>query len=378
MPRAFSTMGIAGSLACALLVLHLPLLSCGEEQGETDRQEANAAPAAHPDGAAGDVQAIGSSDEFKRIVETSGDRLLLFDFHADWCRPCKILAPVLKEVARENADKATVYSIDIDKHRSIAAQFGVSSIPFVAFVRNGQGVHAMVGVQPKAAYVRSINRFAASEQTSADDAPDGEIVGEKRTIRISTAASPGRIYVHRGETVSLILEATTFPYSIHIPRYGVSQKGIIGEELAVTFKAEEIGVFPIFCNGKCPTGDGERYGQIVVMQYEASGDANFTELSAENAKELLEGSNPLVLDVRTPNEFYDGHLEDAMLIPLHQLERRLAEINDYKERDILVYCRNGNRSTVAAQILIRHGFRKLYNLRPGTRGWEQQGYPIVK
>ena len=91
---------------------------------------------------------------------------------------------------------------------------------------------------------------------------------------------------------------------------------------------------------------------------------------------LIAERDPIILDVRTPNEFYSGHIENAMLIPLHQLEARLAEIAGYKDRDILAYCRSGNRSTVAAEILIRNGFGKLYNLRPGLRGWRANGYMV--
>lgn len=339
--------------------------SSGKETGETALQPNE-----------GRVVEIGSVADFERLIDASNDRLLMFDFHAAWCRPCKIVAPILEEVARENAEKVSVYSIDIDKHRTIARQFGVSSIPFVAFVRGGKGLHAMVGVQQKGAYVRAINRFSKTEQAGDSDAPDGEISEGTRVISISTVASPGKIYVYRGETVELLLEAAPHPYSIHIPEYGISEKGVPGEGLTVAFKAEEIGVYPIFCNGQCPTGDGERYGQIVVMQFEASGDAAFTELTAAEAFELIAESDPIILDVRTPNEFYSGHIENALLIPLHQLEVRLGELSQHRDREILAYCRSGNRSTVAAEILIRNGFKKLYNLRPGIRGWRADGYAL--
>ena len=72
----------------------------------------------------------------------------------------------------------------------------------------------------------------------------------------------------------------------------------------------------------------------------------------------------LILDVRTPQEYYNGHLEGAKLIPLQQLLERLSEIQDYWDREILVYCRSGNRSTVAGELLIQKGFKKIYNLRP--------------
>jgi rhodanese-related sulfurtransferase len=82
--------------------------------------------------------------------------------------------------------------------------------------------------------------------------------------------------------------------------------------------------------------------------------------------------------VRTPNEYYRGHIEDSRLIPLQQLEMRLSEIEQFKVKEILLYCRSGNRSTVAAEILNRNGFKKLYNLKHGIIDWEKRGYKVVK
>jgi rhodanese-related sulfurtransferase len=63
---------------------------------------------------------------------------------------------------------------------------------------------------------------------------------------------------------------------------------------------------------------------------------------------------------------------------LHQLEQRLSEIAAYKNKDILVYCRSGNRSTVASEILISNGFKKPYNLHKGIIGWKNEGKTVVK
>jgi rhodanese-related sulfurtransferase len=91
---------------------------------------------------------------------------------------------------------------------------------------------------------------------------------------------------------------------------------------------------------------------------------------------LIETSQPLILDVRTPNEYYSGHIAGATLIPLQQLSQRLSEIRQYKDKEILIYCRSGNRSTVASEILMENGFKKLYNLRTGILGWQKEGYKI--
>ena len=324
------------------------------------------------------VHIIKNIDELNTILESSGDKLLLFDLYADWCAPCKILSPMLEEIAKENKDKVTVYKINIDKNPGIASALNVTGIPFVILVKNKQVVNAFTGVQPRDTYVRAINMHSQKDIEKTSFTPDGTIINGIREIRLSTATSPNKIYVYRGETVKLIIEKVEFPYSIHIPEYKISKDGIVGKDLSVTFKAKEIGVFPIFCNGKCPTGDGASYGQIVVMQYESKGDAKFTELTVKDAEKLIKNSKPLILDVRTPNEFYKGHLPNAKLIPLQQLEQRLSEIEDYKNKAILVYCRSGNRSTVASEILISKGFKKLHNLRKGIIGWKKEGKAVVK
>jgi thioredoxin len=324
------------------------------------------------------VKPIETPDHFKRLIESSADRLLVIDLYADWCLPCKVLSPMLEEIAQDNKDKASFYKMDIDKNTGVARALGVSGIPYVVFIKNETLVHSLMGLHPKGTYVRAINSFAQEDSRQTSDLPDGEIIEGVRIIKLSTATKPDNIYVFRGETVKLIIEKIDYPYSIHIPEYQVSKEAIPGEDLTVTFKAKTIGVFPIFCNGNCPTGDGTRYGQIVVMQYKAQGDTEYLELNAKQAKELIEKSSPLILDVRTPNEYYRGNIEDSRLIPLQQLEMRLSEIEQYKGKEILLYCRSGNRSTVAAEILNRNGFKKLYNLKHGIIDWKKSGYKVLK
>ena len=322
------------------------------------------------------IIALDNKEQFHKIWEKSEEHLLMFEFYADWCSPCKELAPVLEKIARENIDKVTVYKINTDRNSELAYSFRVSGIPQVVFVKNKENVFSLTGVYPQNMYLRIIEQFAETTETKSDT-PDGELVNGTRVIRISTSSRIDNIYVYRGETVKLIIEKVDFPYSIHIPEYGISKEGVIGQNLDVTFKAKDVGVFPIFCNGQCPSGDGAVYGRIVVMLYEASNDAQYKEIDAKQAIDLIKKSNPLILDVRTPNEYYSGHIENAILIPLQQLSGRLFEIENYKHKGVLLYCRSGNRSTVAAEILVKNGFKKLYNLRHGIKEWKAGDYKIV-
>ncbi len=84
----------------------------------------------------------------------------MIDFYADWCGPCRQLAPRLEKIATENGGKVTIYKLDIDKHKKIAAQYGVRSIPFVVFFKNKKIVRQMKGLRQTNAYLKIINQFS--------------------------------------------------------------------------------------------------------------------------------------------------------------------------------------------------------------------------
>ena len=78
------------------------------------------------------------------------DKPVLLDFYADWCDPCKMLAPVLHEIAEENADTLKVGKINVDEQMELAMRFQVSSIPMLVVFKNGKAVAKSVGYRPKA------------------------------------------------------------------------------------------------------------------------------------------------------------------------------------------------------------------------------------
>jgi thioredoxin len=323
------------------------------------------------------VTVIQSEEAFMKIIEEP-NKLMVFDLYADWCGPCKALSPMLEKIARENKDKASFYKINVDQHPRLSALFKVSGIPYVVFLKNKTIHYALTGLYPKDAYVKVINQLSEKGNEELASGPDGEIIDGIRVIRFKAGINPRSIYVYRGETVKLTIDKQGYPFSVHLPDFGASQKAGKDEGLEITFKAKKMGVFPIFCNGNCPAGDGALHGKIIVMQYKTAGETVFKELTAADAKNLIETSQPLILDVRTPNEYYSGHIAGATLIPLQQLSQRLSEIRQYKDKEILIYCRSGNRSTVASEILIENGFKKLHNLQTGILGWQKQGYKIQK
>lgn len=94
---------------------------------------------------------------------------------------------------------------------------------------------------------------------------------------------------------------------------------------------------------------------------------------------LLRDSSVVVLDVRTVDEWNSetGHLTNALHIPLQELDARLAELEPYRQKTIVAYCRSGNRSGKAARILMDNGFHAL-NMVGGIRRWEASGLPVKK
>ncbi len=91
-----------------------------------------------------------SSAEFKtKVLEAQGP--VLVDFFATWCGPCKMLAPVLDEVAKEMEGKAEVYKVDIDQSPEIASQYSVMSVPTLIVFEGGKIKKQTMGAQPKPA-----------------------------------------------------------------------------------------------------------------------------------------------------------------------------------------------------------------------------------
>ena len=113
---------------------------------------------------------------------------------------------------------------------------------------------------------------------------------------------------------------------------------------------------------------------LVASPCLAAGPRNVSSLQAQG---LLAGNKKIVLlDVRTPEEFRQGRLHGALLIPVSELEKRVGEIP--RDRPLLVYCAVGARSAPAAAFLASHGFREVYQISDGLVGWYKNGLPIEK
>jgi len=84
------------------------------------------------------------------------DKLVLVDFWAEWCGPCRKVAPVLEEIASEMGDKVTVVKLDIDANPETARAYRVMSVPTLTIFKQGKPVHSVAGAKPKADIVRLI------------------------------------------------------------------------------------------------------------------------------------------------------------------------------------------------------------------------------
>lgn len=132
----------------------------------------------------------------------------------------------------------------------------------------------------------------------------------------------------------------------------------------------------------CSSGDSSETIQSQVSDTpDESSQPAFTNISAEEAcKELSENPDIVLLDVRTELEYTGvlGHLKGALQISVTDLEARIGELDEYKNRPLLVYCRSGMRSNIASGILSSNGFANVRNLLGGMIGWndaDQESVP---
>jgi thioredoxin 1 len=100
-----------------------------------------------------------TSENFEAEVINS-DVPVLVDFYADWCGPCKMMGPVVEGLAEEFDGKAKVGKINVDEQPALAAKYNVMSIPFFAFIKNGELVDSEMGAVPKDRLAQKLSALA--------------------------------------------------------------------------------------------------------------------------------------------------------------------------------------------------------------------------
>ena len=94
---------------------------------------------------------------FNEIIQS--EKLVLVDFFAEWCGPCKTLAPILKDVKQEIGDAATIIKIDVDKNPQTATEYQVRGVPTLILFKNGKPLWRQSGVLPKAELIEVIKKY---------------------------------------------------------------------------------------------------------------------------------------------------------------------------------------------------------------------------
>ena len=156
---------------------------------------------------------------------------------------------------------------------------------------------------------------------------------------------------------------------------------VVGEDKSVA-KIKEYKCTPCGCSqdnvivhegGKCKT-----CGMALININDPNEGLNYTNLSAKQVCELI-ASNPklLLLDVRSEAEYNSktsplGRFKNALNIPITEIEGRINELKDYKDKEILVYCSISARSPRVSQILADNGYSKIRNLMGGLKGWHKE------
>lgn len=97
-----------------------------------------------------------SQNEFEQV---KASKLAIIDFSANWCGPCKMLAPVLEEVSEEFAGKVDFYNVDVDENPDLAKQYSIMNIPALVVLKDGEKADMLVGFAPKEKLTEYINQL---------------------------------------------------------------------------------------------------------------------------------------------------------------------------------------------------------------------------
>ncbi len=207
---------------------------------------------------------------------------------------------------------------------------------------------------------------ARAVQNEQDKDISGSIVTGFRVVNVDLASADNRITVYRGDYVKFAYPQDYGSQDFEMEQLQYKATLDPDPEKAPFFKMKSTGVFSFRL--------GEATGSVTVIDLVRP---NYTEVTADEAAELLKNLHPFILDVRTPAENEQIRIDGTYLIPIQELQGRIGELEGRKNEDVFVYCATGNRSTVAARILADRGFKRIYNLRYGVYDWARRGHPYT-
>lgn len=108
------------------------------------------------------IEAIPTYEEITSRIEKAGESLIALDFYADWCGPCRKLAPTMEKIALENKQRITFYRVNIDNVPQAAQAFNIKGIPAVIFIKNKEIVGDFAGIQAQEKYQEVINAYSST------------------------------------------------------------------------------------------------------------------------------------------------------------------------------------------------------------------------
>ena len=150
----------------AMVAIVITGCSQNKQNHKTEESSAQDAKGSEPtSGTDGKVNYLTTAEFKKKIMDYEkhpqewvfeGDRPVIIDFYATWCRPCKMTAPVVEELAKEYQGKIVFYKVDVDKEQELAATFGIQSIPTFLFIPAKGNRTAQMGAMQKADFEKII------------------------------------------------------------------------------------------------------------------------------------------------------------------------------------------------------------------------------
>ncbi len=117
---------------------------------------------------------------------------------------------------------------------------------------------------------------------------------------------------------------------------------------------------------------------LLFMNAARSRLLGFAEIKTADVVRMMNHDEPVLVDTRSAEEFAGGHILGALNIPHDQLADRLDELEPYRGRKLIVYCRTGQRAAVAAAQLRKAGFESIHKMDGGILAWQSAGLPLVK
>jgi rhodanese-related sulfurtransferase len=104
----------------------------------------------------------------------------------------------------------------------------------------------------------------------------------------------------------------------------------------------------------------------------------FQDIKPQEAVRLINHEGAVAVDVREDKEFHEGHVLNAVHIPLGLMEERIGDLDAYRSQPLIVYCRTGQRAAHAGVLLRKQGFERVYKLSGGILAWRSADLPVVK